>query len=95
MELTNQTYLRSRVDMQWQTAWHESEQQDIAGVLGNARENAEVFSRYPFQIQPILLQSRRANIQNFFLPRGSKTRSWARDIMERIALTKLKFDSHS
>ena len=45
MELTNQTYLRSRVDMQLADSLRMKASNKIsAGVLGNARENSGGFS---------------------------------------------------
>ena len=97
MELTNQTYLRSRVDMQLADSLRMKASNKIsAGVLGNARENAGGFSAgIRFKSNQYLLQSRRANIQNSlsYLEVQRNSIMEARDIMERIALTKLKFDS--
>jgi hypothetical protein len=67
-----------------------------AGVMGNARENSGSFSAgIRFKSNQYLLQSRRANIQNSlsYLDVQRDAIMEARDIMERIALTKIKFDA--
>ena len=97
MELTNHTYLRSRVDMQLADSLRKKASNKIsAGALGNARENAGGFSAgIRFKSNQYLLQSRRANIQNSlsYLEVQRNAIMEARDIMERIALTKIKFSS--
>ena len=97
MELTNHTYLRSRVDMQLADSLRKKASNKIsAGALGNARENAGGFSAgIRFKSNQYLLQSRRANIQNSlsYLQVQRNAIMEARDIMERIALTKIKFSS--
>ena len=96
MELTNHTYLRSRVDMQLADSLRKKASNKIsAGTLGNARENSGGFSAgIRFKSNQYLLQSRRANIQNSlsYLDVQRDAIKEARDIMERIALAKIKFD---
>ena len=89
MELTNQTYLRSRGYAIGRQPAHESEQQDIGrGTRECPRKCGRFFSRYPFQIQPIpssVTASKYSELS--FLPRGSKKLDHeARDVMEKIAL---------
>ena len=97
MELTNQTYLRSRVDMNLADSLRRKASNKIsAGALGNARENAGGFSAgIRFKSNQYLLQTKRANIQNSlsYLEVQRNAIMEGRDIMERIALTKIKFDS--
>jgi hypothetical protein len=67
-----------------------------AGVMGNARENSGSFSAgIRFKSNQYLLQSRRANIQNSlsYLEVQRNSIMEARDIMEKIAMTKIKFDA--
>ena len=97
MELTNHTYLRSRVDMQLADSMRLKASNKIsAGVMGNARENSGGFSAgIRFKSNQYLLQSRRANIQNSlsYLEVQRNSIMEARDIMEKIATTKIKFDA--
>ena len=96
MELTNHTYLRSRVDMHIADSLRQKASSKIAaGGITDARDNAGGFSAaVRMKSNQYMLQSKRVNIQNSltFLQAQRDAITQARDTMDKIGILKLKFD---
>ena len=96
MELTNHTYLRSRVDMHIADSLRQKASSKIAsGGQGDARDNAGGFSAaVRMKSNQYMLQSKRVNIQNSltFLQAQRDVLNQARDVMDKIGVLKLKFE---
>lgn len=97
MELTNHTYLRSRVDMQLANSLRKKASNKISGgSMTNAVDNAGGFSAgIMMKSNQYMLQTKRANIQNSltFLQAQREGILSAKDIVEKIGVLKLKFDN--
>ena len=96
MELTNHTYLRSRVDMHIADSLRQKASSKIAsGGMQNARDDSGGFTAaVRLKSNQYMLQSKRANIQNSlsYLHSQRDAIENARKIVEEISLVKLKFD---
>ena len=97
MELTNHTYLRSRVDMQLANSLRKKASNKISGgSMTDAVDNAGGFSAgIMMKSNQYMLQTKRANIQNSltFLQAQREGILSAKDIVEKIGVLKLKFDN--
>ena len=96
MELTNHTYLRSRVDMHIADSLRQKASSKIAsGGMQNARDDSGGFTAaVRLKSNQFMLQSKRANIQNSlsYLHSQRDAIENARKIVEEISLVKLKYD---
>lgn len=95
MELTNHTYLRSRVDMHIADSLRQKASSKIAsGGMQNARDDSGGFTAaVRLKSNQYMLQSKRANIQNSlsFLQAQRDSLNASRDIMDKMGELKLKF----
>ena len=94
MELTNHTYLRSRVDLQIANSLRKKASDRIsAGGMTNAVDDAGGFSAaVKLKANQYQLQAKRSNIQNSlsFLQAQREVLSEAVDLIEKVAMIKMK-----